>query len=151
MKDFHKNNRSRIADGMKEGSLLLLFAGEAPKKSADAAYDFTPNRNFYYMTGIEEEHVILALRKTAGKVEDILFIKRRDPVLVKWVGETISEEKAKEVSGVEEVRFLDTFEGFLNQSIFKDDLSRIYLDLEKDSYGSPDTKGVLFAKEISAK
>ena len=151
MKDFHKNNRSRIADGMKEGSLLLLFAGEAPKKSADAAYDFTPNRNFYYMTGIEEEHVILALRKTPGKVEEILFIKRRDPVLVKWVGETISEEKAKEVSGVEEVRFLDTFEGFLNQSIFKDDLSRIYLDLEKDGYGSPDTKGVLFAKEITAK
>src|SRR5690554_334706 len=151
MKDFHKNNRSQIANQMKEDSLLLLFAGEAPKKSADAAYDFTPNRNFYYMTGIDEEHVILALRKTAGKVEEILFIKRRDPVMVKWVGETISEERAKEVSGVEEIRYLDTFEGFLNQSIFKDDLSRIYLDLEKDSYGSLDTAGVRFAKEITAK
>jgi Xaa-Pro aminopeptidase len=151
MKDFHKNNRSQIANQMKEDSLLLLFAGEAPKKSADAAYDFTPNRNFYYMTGIDEEHVILALRKTAGKVEEILFIKRRDPVMVKWVGETISEERAKEVSGVEEIRYLDTFEGFLNQSIFKDDLARIYLDLEKDSYGSLDTAGVRFAKEITAK
>lgn len=151
MRDFHKNNRSQIANQMKEDSLLLLFAGEAPKKSADAAYDFTPNRNFYYMTGIDEEHVILALRKTAGKVEEILFIKRRDPVMVKWVGETISEERAKEVSGVEEIRYLDTFEGFLNQSIFKDDLARIYLDLEKDSYGSLDTAGVRFAKEITAK
>lgn len=151
MKDFHKNNRSQIANQMKEDSLLLLFAGEAPKKSADAAYDFTPNRNFYYMTGIDEEHVILALRKTTGKVEEILFIKRRDPVMVKWVGETISEERAKEVSGVEEIRYLDTFEGFLNQNIFKDDLARIYLDLEKDSYGSLDTAGVRFAKEITAK
>lgn len=151
MREFHKNNRAQIANGMKDGSLLLLFAGEAPKKSADAAYEFTPNRNFYYMTGIEEEHVILALKKKAGKVEEALFIKRRDPVLVKWVGETISEEKAKEVTGVEDVRFLDTFDTFLNQSIFKDDLYRIYLDLEKDSYHSADTKGVLFAKEIQSR
>ena len=133
---------------MKDNSMLLLFAGQAPKKTADEAYKFTPNRNFYYMTGIDEEHVILAVKKQKGKITESLFIKRRDPVMVKWVGETISEEKAKEVSGVEDVRFLDTFEGFVNQAIAKEDLYRIYLDLEKDSYDSLDTRGVAFAKEI---
>jgi len=151
MKDFHVSRRNRIGEMMKDNSMLLLFAGQAPKKTADEAYKFTPNRNFYYMTGIDEEHVILAVKKQEGKVTESLFIKRRDPVMVKWVGETISEEKAKEVSGVEDIRFLDTFEGFLNLAIAKEDLYRIYLDLEKDSYDSLDTRGVAFAKEIKAR
>lgn len=148
MKEFHVTKRNKIGERMKDNSIMLLFAGQAPKKTADEGYKFTPNRNFYYMTGIDEENVILSLKKMEGKITESLFIKRRDPVMVKWVGETISEEIAKETSGVEDVRYLDTFESFLNQSIVKDDLYRIYLDMEKDSYNSLDTKGVAFAKEI---
>lgn len=151
MKDFHVRNRNSIAQEMKDGSLMLLFAGQAPKKTADEAYKHTPNRNFLYMTGIDEEHVILAVKKQEGKIIESLFIKRRDPVLVKWVGETISPERAEEVSGIKDVRFLDTFEAYLNQAIGKEDLYRVYLDLEKDSYDSLDTRGVSFAKEITAK
>lgn len=151
MKEFHVKNRRNVAEKMKEGSLMILFAGEAPKKSADAVYDFTPNRNFYYMTGINEEQVILVLEKKAGEVLEHLFIKRRDPVMVKWVGESISEEKAKEVSGVEDIRFLDTFDAYLHQSIAKESLERIYLDLEKDNFNSLEVVGSRFAKMIKEK
>lgn len=151
MKEFHVENRRNVAEKMKEGSLMILFAGEAPKKSADAVYDFTPNRNFYYMTGIDEEQVILVLEKKAGEVLEHLFIKRRDPVMVKWVGESISEEKAKEVSGVEDIRFLDTFDAYLHQSIAKESLERIYLDLEKDNFNSLEVVGSRFAKMIREK
>jgi len=151
MKEFHVENRRNVAEKMKEGSLMILFAGEAPKKSADAVYDFTPNRNFYYMTGIDEEQVILVLEKKAGEVLEHLFIKRRDPVMVKWVGESISEEKAKEVSGVEDIRFLDTFDAYLHQSIAKESLERIYLDLEKDHFNSLEVVGSRFAKMIREK
>lgn len=148
MKEFHINNRKRIAEKMKDNSMLILFAGFAPKKSADEAYKFTPNRNFLYMTGIDEENVILIMRKAEGKIMESLFIKERDAVMVKWVGETISSEKAEELSGISDIRFLKTFESFLNQAIGKEDLYRVYLDLEKDSYDSLDTRGVTFAKEI---
>ncbi len=148
MKEFHINNRKRIAEKMKDNSMLILFAGFAPKKSADEAYKFTPNRNFLYMTGIDEENVILIMRKAEGKIMESLFIKERDAVMVKWVGETISAEKAEELSGISDIRFLKTFESFLNQAIGKEDLYRVYLDLEKDSYDSLDTRGVTFAKEI---
>ncbi len=148
MKEFHINNRKRIAEKMKDNSMLILFAGFAPKKSADEAYKFTPNRNFLYMTGIDEENIILIMRKAEGKIMESLFIKERDAVMVKWVGETISSEKAEELSGISDIRFLKTFESFLNQAIGKEDLYRVYLDLEKDSYDSLDTRGVTFAKEI---
>lgn len=148
MKDFHISNRKRIAEKMKDNSMLILFAGFAPKKSADEAYKFTPNRNFLYMTGIDEENIILVMKKVEGKTMESLFIKERDAVMVKWVGETISSEKAEEVSGISDIRYLTTFENFMNQAIGKEDLYRVYLDLEKDSYDSLDTRGVTFAKEI---
>lgn len=148
MKDFHISNRKRIAEKMKDNSMLILFAGFAPKKSADEAYKFTPNRNFLYMTGIDEENIILVMKKVEGKTMESLFIKERDAVMVKWVGETISSEKAEEVSGISDIRYLTTIENFMNQAIGKEDLYRVYLDLEKDSYDSLDTRGVTFAKEI---
>lgn len=148
MKEFHISNRKRIAEKMKDNSMLILFAGSAPKKSADEAYKFTPNRNFLYMTGIDEENIILVMRKAEGKIMESLFIKERDAVMVKWVGETISSERAEEASGISDIRFLQTFENFMNLAIGKEDLYRVYLDLEKDSYDSLDTRGVSFAKEI---
>ena len=74
-KDFYKRNRKNLLDKMSENSLLILFAGEAPKKTADEKYPFTPNRNFYYLTGIDEEKHVLVLLKLDGNIEEYLFIK----------------------------------------------------------------------------
>ena len=46
--DFFKNNRKKLLEKIKDNSIVILFAGNAPKKTADEAYPFTPNRNFYY-------------------------------------------------------------------------------------------------------
>ena len=46
-------NRKNLWDKLEENSITLMFAGEAPYKSADEKYAFTPNRNFYYLTGIK--------------------------------------------------------------------------------------------------
>lgn len=146
MRNFSMNNRKRIEETMKEDSVLILFAGTAPKKTADESYKFTPNRNFLYMTGIDEDHVVLVAKKTGGNIEESLFIKKRDELLVKWVGETISAEKAEELSGITDIRFLDTFQTYLNTLISKEDIQRVYMDLEKDGFDSLDTYSMTFAK-----
>lgn len=151
MKEFTGMNRANLAQTLEDNSLLLLFAGEAPKKTADEAYKYTPNRNFYYLTGIAESSVVLALYKRQGTVQESLFIKRRDEVLVKWVGETISPEEATAVSGITDIRFLDTLEAFLHNLLAKEDVARVYFDLEKDNFQAPDTPGVAFAKFLAVK
>ena len=40
--DFFKNNRKRLLEKIKDNSIVILFAGNAPKKTADEAYPFTP-------------------------------------------------------------------------------------------------------------
>lgn len=145
------NNRKNLMEGLKDNSVLIMFAGNAPKKSADEAYPFTPNRNFYYLTGVNEEEVILMITKRDKRVEENLFIKKADPVMEKWVGKTISVDEAKAVSGINNIKYMEDFEGTLHKFITMYDINKLYLDLERDSFNSPATKEEVFAKKLIKK
>ncbi|MBQ6820219.1 MAG: aminopeptidase P family protein [Clostridium sp.] len=130
-KDFYKRNRKNLLDKMSENSLLILFAGEAPKKTADEKYPFTPNRNFYYLTGIDEEKHVLVLLKLDGNIEEYLFIKEIDPVKEKWEGKTIRKEEVFDINDIKKVKYLDEFNNFIDQIILNREDINIYLDLEE--------------------
>lgn len=149
-KEFYTLNRQRLMEGVEDNSVVILFAGEAPHMSADENYDFVPNRNFLYLTGIDREHVILMMTKSKGKVEETLFIEKSDPIMAKWVGERISMEEAKEASGVEKIQYLDNFEGAVNMLGFAN-YENIYLDLERRSWVSIQSISQLFARNIGEK
>ena len=143
-KDFYKNNRQKVLNKIKE-SLLILLAGRAPKKTADENYQFTPNRNFYYLTGINEEEHILVLSKINGEVKEYLFIKEIDPIMEKWEGKTLRKEEVFDVSAIDNVNYLGDFNSFIEKIILNNEETNIYLDLEKgnESYN--------FLKEIKNK
>ena len=108
-----------------------MFAGEAPYKSADETYAFTPNRNFYYLTGIDREKMILMLVKRNGKVEETLFIEKNDPVMARWVGEKMPEAEAKEISGIEDIKFVEEFEETFGSILDRSKIDNLCLDLRK--------------------
>ncbi len=144
-------NRKNLGDKLKDNSLLIMFAGSAPKKSADEAYPFTPNRNFYYLTGIDEEKVILMVLKKEGTLKETLFIREADPVMEKWVGKTISSEEAKTASGIESISYIKDFQKEVHNSLFNDDIENVYLDLEKDSWDDLPNQNLYFAQELKSK
>ena len=147
-KNFFINNRKKLVEKMDDNSLVLLFAGKAPYKSADYKYDFTTNRNFYYMTGIEEESITLVISKIKGKITEYLFIKRHDPIMAKWVGATISEEDAKEVSGVENIRLLENLYNFVGSQIENSNIEAMYFDLERREFKMEASEALKFSKEV---
>ncbi|MFZ7946716.1 aminopeptidase P family protein [Neobacillus sp. 19] len=149
-KEFYTNNRNRLYEKLDDRSLLVMFAGKAPQKSADEAYMFVPNRNFYYLTGMDEPNIILLALKTNNKVEEYLFIEKSDPVMEKWVGKTISEKEAAEVSGIGNIQLIDQFESILSRILLTTTLSTIYLDLERRELDQNTTKGQQFASRIQA-
>lgn len=132
-KKFYKSNRNKVLNKIKDNSLLILFAGNAPKKTADEKYQFTPNRNFYYLTGIDEENHILVLSKFSGKIKEYLFIKEVDPIIEKWEGRTIRKEEVLEICDIEDVRYLGEFNNFIDKIISVNEEINIYLDLEKEN------------------
>ena len=129
-KEFYKNNRSKVLESIDDNSLLILFAGKAPKKTADEKYPFTPNRNFYYLTGIDEENHILVLSKINGKTNEYLFIKEIDPIAEKWEGKTIRKEEVSQICMIEDVKYLGEFNNFIEKVVLNKEEINIYLDLE---------------------
>jgi Xaa-Pro aminopeptidase len=149
-KEFYVLNRKKLMEGIEDNSVVIMFAGEAPHMSADENYDFVPNRNFLYLTGIDREHVILMMTKHNGNVEETLFIEKSDPIMAKWVGERISKEEAGETSGVEKIQFIDYFDNSVNMLGFAN-YENLYLDLERRSWVSMQSISQLFAKNIAEK
>lgn len=149
-KEFYILNRQKLMEGIPDNSAVILFAGEAPHMSADENYDFVPNRNFLYLTGIDREHVILMITRSKGKAEETLFIEKSDPVRAKWVGERMTMEEAGEASGVENIQYLDSFDDAVNALGFGG-YECIYLDLERRSWDSMQSVSQLFAKNITEK
>jgi Xaa-Pro aminopeptidase len=150
-KDFFKKNRENLMERIKNNSMIVLFAGKAPKKSADEAYAFTPNRNFFYLTGTDEANIMLILTKINGAVEETLFIHKADPIMEKWVGKTISKEDAKNISGIENISYIEDFQSKIHKVLINSSARRIYLDLERDNWEAPKTESQVFAKEVFEK
>jgi len=140
------NNRKKLWDKLEEKSITLMFAGQAPYKSGDETYAFTPNRNFYYLTGIDREKMVLMLVKINGKVEETLFIEKSDPILARWVGEKISQNEAKDISGVENIEFLEKFEETFGSILDRNKIKDLYLDLERQEFNISTTSSQRFAK-----
>ncbi|RYL95826.1 aminopeptidase P family protein [Sporolactobacillus sp. THM7-4] len=146
-KSFFIRNRNKLYDTLEDQSLTILFAGEAAHKSADESYPFYPNRNFYYMTGITEPKVVFVATKFGGKVSETLFIQRADPWMARWVGETITPDEAKEVSGVENIELLEKLESFIRSQLDNRVYKHLYADLEAKSWEFPAKPANKFAAE----
>ncbi|MFC4620452.1 aminopeptidase P family protein [Camelliibacillus cellulosilyticus] len=148
---FFKNNRDRLMAGLEDQSLAIFFAGEAPQSSGDQLHPFIPNRNFYYLSGIDEPKIILVLSKFEGKTDAHLYVEKPDPVMAKWIGEAMTADEAKEASGIDNVHYLDEFQGFVQSHLLAVPYKHLYLDLEKRSWDAPETPAQSFAREVSAR
>ena len=146
-----ENNRKKLIESMKENSLLILFAGSAPYRSADQVYKFTPNRNFYYLTGIDEPNVIVTILKTDKEAIETVYVEREDELMAKWVGRAISKDEASEISGIKSTKYLDEFDSTISSYIDKRGISEIYLDLERQSINIPSTKAQDMANTLRVK
>lgn len=106
--EFYANNRKRFLDQLEGNCVAFFHSGIAPVKSNDQdMHPFSVNRNFYYLTGIDEQNVWLVLTKNANGTTETLFIAQPDEFLIKWNGEMITPQQASDRSGipVSSVRF----------------------------------------------
>ena len=148
-KEFFMKNRKELGKALEDNSILLLFAGTAPYKSADEQYQFAPNRNFYYLTGIDREKIILLISKIDGDISEKIFVERPDPVMARWIGARMTAEEAKEVSGVENIDYLDKFEETIGSILERNRIEKLYLDLERQEIRAAITDPQYFAKMIN--
>ena len=152
----YSNRRNKILTKLENNSLAILFAGQARKKSGDASFPFEVNRNFFYLTGIEQENSVLLLVKCDGEVSEYLFIDEKNEKVEKWTGIKMTVEEAREISGIETVLLRSTFEGKIEAAFSLDmshfgEINQVYLDLEKELKIEECVSTVHFADELQKK
>lgn len=143
-KELAVKNRSKLLPLIKDNSIVVVFAGKAPHRSADQAYPFTPIRSFYYLTGLTREEFILVVLKYDNKVKEQLFITKPDPDIEKWIGIRLRAHEASAISGIESVSYVEDFPGYLNQAFSNHHFENIYIDIEN----YPGNPGLDFAHEV---
>ena len=121
-KDFFINNRDKILGKLDDDSIVLLFS-DFPSEHEN----YSPNRNLYYLTGIDEDSVILLMSKIEGKINSTLYIKENNPQMAKWVGNSITVDEAKSISGIDNVKYIHTVDSDIRKYVSK--VENIYLDL----------------------
>jgi len=149
--EFFKGNRQSFVEKMTDNSIAVFFSGQAPYYSADGQYEYVPNKNFYYLTGLERENFILQITKKDGTVKQSLFIERPNPDVEKWIGIKMRKEEAIEKSGIETTGFTDEFEAQLNRVLMDGDICELWLDIERQGWDTPPTQPMVFAEKMKSK
>lgn len=147
-KEFFTKNRKNLIEKMEDNSIAVLFAGAAPYKSGDQQYHFSPNRNFFYITGIKEPNIILTISKSNGNASETVFVEREDPIMAKWIGTAMTIDEAREVSGIESVTYLDKFKETFSTAVTRLGVKKVYLDFERMEFDLPQNQAQSFAREI---
>lgn len=127
-KEFYINNRKKYFNKIEDGSMTILSSNVILNKTADEDFDFEVDKNFYYLTGINQEDVVLVLTKINNECKEYLFIKENDPVLVKWIGAKLYIDEAKTISGIENVYYDNNYLEDIKK--LSANISKLYLNLE---------------------
>ena len=149
--NIYKFNRNNLLDKIKDNSIVILFAGKSIKKTGDQTYPFTPNRNFYYLTGVKEEEHILVMSKINGVKSSKVYIKDIDLELERWIGKSLRKEEAEEITAVDEVKFKSEFQSDIHKIITMKEEINLYLDLERMNVDTEESISHKFANEIMTK
>lgn len=120
--------RNAVLEQMDPESVLILYSGEAPHRNADAYHHFEESHHFFYLTGLRRESMILVMYKTGDTPKTILYIEEADPKAERWTGKMVTAEEAKEISGIQEVHFLDKFDFELNRALNAGSIDTAYFD-----------------------
>jgi Xaa-Pro aminopeptidase len=112
-----KLNRDRLRALLPANSLVVLNANDVLPTNADSTLRLVPNSDLFYLTGVEQEESILLIYPDADdeKHREILFLREAKPELETWEGHKLTKEEAKEISGVQRVKWLADFRGIFQR------------------------------------
>ena len=132
-----ENRRNNLFEKMSENSALILFSGVGKICSEDETYPFQSNRNFFYLTNIEQDHSALILIKGIGERRVYLFVDEFSEMKEKWTGKRLTFEEAETISSITSVYSMNSLESMLSLILAKENnqygnISTLYVDMSPE-------------------
>jgi len=145
-KTFHKQNREALYRNIEKNSVVLLFSGTAPRKTADEYYPFFANRNFVYMTGIQKPDSVFMAVSENGTVQETLFILPKDKMAERWTGSRLTPEQAEDACAIADIKSVNDFEAIFLKAVQSEKYENIYMDFDRLSKNEPDSRAYELAE-----
>ena len=97
-------------------SIAIFNSNDLMPTNADGIMGFKQNNDLFYLSGIDQEESILILCKgVKNHSNSYLFIKETSDLIKIWEGEKLTQQEAKDLSGITEVRWLGDFSAFISE------------------------------------
>lgn len=92
--DIFKQRREKLISNLQEDEMVILASQPIYYRQHDVAFPYRQDSFFYYLTGFEESHSCLILRKKTPS--SILFVQETNKKRALWDGALFGPEKAKD-------------------------------------------------------
>ena len=141
--------RRAVLEQMEPGSLLVLYSGEAVPQSLDECHPFEANHHFFYLTGLRRENMALVLSRSRSQDQTLLFIEEPVPAMERWRGRRVARDEAKAISGVEDVRYIDSLPGALSRMANREVVAAAYFDCYRNAITDVDSYNMAKARAFA--
>jgi len=114
-----KTNRERFVHCLPKDSTTVLFSNDQYPRNGDQIFKFRQNSDLFYLSGIDQEKTILLLSPDCPnkKLREVLFIIKTNEKLATWEGHKYTKDEAREISGIENIFWLEDFEASLRETL----------------------------------
>jgi Xaa-Pro aminopeptidase len=121
-------NRKRLIANLKLKSAAFFNSNDIMPTNADGTMGFRQQTDLFYLTGIDQEESILVLcpQHPDPKHREVLFLRETSEMIAIWEGYKYTKAHAREVSGIETIYWMDSFETILKQLVFESE--HIYIN-----------------------
>ena len=147
----YSDRRRKLLEALDGDSIVILFSGKAPYRSADETYGFSVDRNFYYLTGLDAEDMVLVMTRISSSFHESIFVLPYDEDMARWVGGRMLAEKVTEISDIQNVCEMedldDSLASLFNRNRINNDLS-VYFDFWHYAPDQTDTPALRYAHKL---
>lgn len=104
-------NRERLSALLAPNSLAVINSNDIPATNADGTLSLPTNSDLFYLTSVEQEESVLLIYPDADdeKHRTILFLREPTKELEIWEGRKLTKEKARALTGIQDVMWLSAF------------------------------------------
>jgi Xaa-Pro aminopeptidase len=110
-------NRKKLKEALPANSIAIFNSNDEYPRNGDQFFPFRQNSDLFYLTGIEQpESSLLIFPDCPNEVlREVLVIRRGSEKLETWEGHQLTADEAKQISGMEKVRYTDEILSIINE------------------------------------
>ena len=143
-------HRRRLTALLPPDSVAIVHAADILPTTGDGTLRLHPASDLFWLSGIEQEESLLVLAPDATDPahREMLFLRRPSEHLATWEGEKLSKEKARAISGIEKVRWIEDLPGVLHAVVCESDVLLLNSNEHERGGGALDPRDLRQARQL---